>query len=154
MAPDARQDAITAAPTMALECLAQDARTELLVVGDEGGGPLRAKLGRTAGREVLSHVACPLVLVPARDAHTSPEMRAVVCGVDDNHAAPRVAAGAAGLARRLGARLHIVHVLKPPRWPRPGQLAQSWTSSDARRRSRAVFANCRAALPEDVSADS
>lgn len=151
MPPDTREDAITAAPAMALERLAQDARTELLVVGDEGGGPLRAKLAGNAGREVLSDVACPLVLVPARaPANPDTDMATVVCGVDDDDAAPGVAAGTARLARRLGARLLIVHVRERAA---PDQLTPSQLSDAARGRSRRVFANCRAALPADVSAE-
>jgi nucleotide-binding universal stress UspA family protein len=152
---DARHDAITAAPAMALERLAQDPRTELLVVGDEGGGPLRAKLEGNAGREALRDVACPLVLVPARaaDAGQEADMGTLVCGVDDDDAAPGVAAGAAGLARRLNARLHIVHVLERPPTAPPGAHAPSLRSGEARAGAGQVMTRCRAALPAQIRAE-
>ena len=152
LAPDTREDTMTAAPTMVLERLAQDTRTELLVVGDEGGGPLRAKLEGNAGRSVLSDVQCPVVLVPGPSAGSTDEadITTVLCGVDDDDdgAAPAVAAAAARLATGLGARLRIVHVVEralsgaPPEPVAPSQLPD-----DGRYESERLFANCRAALP-------
>ena len=156
MAPDTREDTMTAAPAMALERLAQDPRTALLVVGDEGGGPLRAKLEGNAGRSVLSDVRCPVVLVPRRRAGTTDEadIATVLCGVDDDGAAPAVAVAAASLAERLGARLRIVHVLErslsgaPPEPVAPSQLG-----GDGRNESERLFATCRAALPPHAAAE-
>lgn len=73
--------------------------------------------------------------------------------VDDDDA-PAVTAGAARLARRLDARLRIVHVLERAlsRAP-PEQVAASGPSAEGRDESGRLFARCRAALPAEAGAD-
>lgn len=151
-----REDAITAAPAMALERLAEDPRTEVLVVGDQGGGAIRAKLEGNPGRAVLDSVRCPLVLVPPPDpARPSGEgdLSTVVCGVDDDDEAPVVAAGAGLLAQRLEGRLRIVHVRRRARSGAPPEQLVPSASDEKAVEAEELFARCRAALPPDVDAE-
>jgi nucleotide-binding universal stress UspA family protein len=109
-ATGARHEILVGAPGDALRQLTERPAIDLLVVTDSGGGPVAAKLGGNAGRDVLRDARCPVVLVPAASTGALPDPLAIVCGAGDDPAGEEVTGFAEALARRLDASLEIVRV--------------------------------------------
>jgi nucleotide-binding universal stress UspA family protein len=106
----ARRNEVEAMPAQGLRDIATDPDTQLLVVADEGGGPVASKLAGSPARDVLRDSRCPVVLAPPIEI-VLPETPVVGYGLDrDDEVAPTVAAFAGALAYELGADLRQVHV--------------------------------------------
>jgi len=108
-----RTDTVLAAPSDALVALSEAPRTALVVTRDEGGDILRGLFGAAPARAGLRAAACPLVLASSHARTDLPPAPTVVAGVDEDDQAPTVAEVAGALARGLGGRLRLVHVVAP-----------------------------------------
>lgn len=109
----ARCEIVSGPPAPLLDRLVLRPDIAALVIGDRGGGPLRAALAGGLTRPLLTRARCPLAVVPRTAGAAAVEhAAAVVCAVDDD-VALSVAATAGALACDLGARLFVVHALPP-----------------------------------------
>lgn len=81
---------------------AEDA--DLLVLGTHGYGAVESALLGSIGRQVVTHAACPTVLVP----HDPGELGRFVVGVDGSEEALHALRWAVALARVVGADVEVV----------------------------------------------
>jgi nucleotide-binding universal stress UspA family protein len=86
-------------------------RSATLVLGTRGLGPAALVLGSVA-LAVALHAECPVVLVPPGTAGAPPD-REVVVGVDLRGDCGPVLTYGFEQAKRLGVRLHALHVWRP-----------------------------------------
>lgn len=148
-----RSETILGLAAEELQRLSEAESTTLLVVADDGGGPLSSVFSANASRKAIRRAACPLVLV----SHRTPEhanVRNILCGVDEHEATGDVAAAAADLAERLGGRLRFVHVA--PRalsGAEPQQTPLAELDENSREAAEAAFDACRAVLAPTTTAD-
>jgi nucleotide-binding universal stress UspA family protein len=149
----ARADAIVASAAEAAAEVAASPQTALLVVADDGAGPLMGRLAGEPARKVLRDAACPVVVVPPGEPERLDGRSRVICGLADTPEAASVAAVAGDLAVGLGGRLTCVHAAggqpsaSPPVWAEPTDLHPADVE-----RIDALVHRCRAALPETASA--
>ena len=100
-----------ASAASALHALAEDEDAGLLVVGSERrSNPGRVRAGSTAGR-LLHGSPCPVALVP-RD-WTAHAVETVGVAFVDSEEGRQALRGAHAIARRVGARLRAITVVKP-----------------------------------------
>ena len=100
-----------ASAASALHALAEDEDAGLLVVGSERrSNPGRVRAGSTAGR-LLHGSPCPVALVP-RD-WTAHAVQTVGVAFVDSEEGRQALRGAHAIARRVGARLRAITVVKP-----------------------------------------
>jgi nucleotide-binding universal stress UspA family protein len=136
----ARCEIVSGPPAALLDCLVHRPDIAALVIGDRGGGPLRASLAGGLTRPLLTRARCPLAVMPrTAGAAAVDDVAAVVCAVDDDDVAVTVAAIAGALACDLGARLFVVHALRP----QPGIRARDARESAVRR----LLDECLALVP-------
>lgn len=119
-APDADARLVEGSPAERLVGLAEEEDAELLVVGSRGYGSLRSAMLGGVSRRVIQDARCPVVVVPPGASLDGPEddqggEGVVVCGVDGSAHALAAARLAGRLARRLGARLLVVHARQDPK---------------------------------------
>jgi nucleotide-binding universal stress UspA family protein len=136
-------------PAARLAAVATEEGAELVVVGSRGRNRLSSTLLGSVSRELVAHAPCPVLVVPpgSRGIHANAEADArptsVVCGVDESSAAQAVARQAATLARRLRARLAVVHAYRQrPYYP--------GVAGPARRAARARLEAIALTLPPGV----
>lgn len=106
------------APARGLLALAAAPRTELIVVGSRGRGPLRAALLGSVSRRLAAASPCPVAVLPreANGEWTTARVLArrskpkLVCGVDGSAPARAAVSCAAALARASGGSLLLAHV--------------------------------------------
>jgi nucleotide-binding universal stress UspA family protein len=96
-------------PATALVRTAGELRTDLLVVGSRGRGPLRAGLLGSVSRRLATMTPCPLVVVSPALRAPEPAPAAVVCGVGGDDSSDQAVRVADDLAARLGLGLVLVH---------------------------------------------
>jgi nucleotide-binding universal stress UspA family protein len=133
-----RRTRIDAPRHEALRRIARDPSTELLVVRDEGGGPMAAALSGSAARSITREATAAIVLVPEVEASLPVGAPTIVCAVDDGPVAETVAGFAGRLAARLGAMLHVLPARR--REEEPDEALS-------------LIERCRSALPSTVNAE-
>lgn len=136
---DVRQEAEPGAAAVAL--IAGSRRSQLLVLGAQGGGG-RIVLGSVAA-QVAAHARCPVVVL--RDDPRTHRSGPVAVGVDGSADATAAAVVAAGEAARRGQRLVLVHGW----WANPyASLTDRPTERDALtlRTAETVLAHAAAAV--------
>lgn len=149
-----RRATIVDLPAEALRRLSDAQDTRLLVIVDDGGGPLSSKFCGNAAREVIRDAGCPIVLVEPHSVPQYANIANILCGVHEDDATSDVAALAGALAERLGGRLRFVHVLPgAASGSAPQQVALDALDDDARQASQTVFDACAAALGGRAEAD-
>jgi nucleotide-binding universal stress UspA family protein len=119
----ARRARVDAPRHEALRRLACDPATGILVVRDDGGGPVVAGLASGTARAITREASSPVVLVPDVDASLPVGDTAIVCAVDTGPVADRVVALAGDLTAALGATLHVLHAGVGDRL---GELVERW----------------------------
>jgi nucleotide-binding universal stress UspA family protein len=113
--PSARCDVTEGAAAALLEAVSCRPDVAWLVLGDHGGGPLRAALEASLTRMLLTSAQCPLVVVPRHgDAGAIEEAHSIVCAVAADDLAPAAVGAAATLAGDLDVPLTIVHAVDGP----------------------------------------
>jgi nucleotide-binding universal stress UspA family protein len=148
-----RRDIVPGVPSEALQRLSEAEDTALLVVADDGGGPLTSVFAGNAPRGAIRSVACPMVLVPELMVEHA-NVRNVLCGVDEDDAAADVASAAADLAGRLGGRLRFVHVVgRAVSGAEPEQTPLGELDESSRRATEALFDRCRTVLGAQSTAE-
>lgn len=143
-----RYETMHESPGTVLEALARSPRTELLVAGDQGGGPLRAGSVRGALRASGS----PLILVPEHGTPPAPDhLRTVLCGLEDDEAVDAVVDCGAALAERLGGRLVLAHVRERPLVGAAPEIAVRADLGDlARETAERLFGRARSRVPKGL----
>ena len=93
-----------------LRAVAQERDAPLLAVGSRGRGPLGAALLGSVSSSLIRTAERPVLVVPPAAAGCPPLAgAAIACGVDGSFESRGAARFAADLARRLDARLVVVH---------------------------------------------
>ena len=97
-------------PASALLDVADEVGAQLLVVGSRGRDLVRSSLLGSVSQQTIARMLRPVVVVPAAVSPVWDGVKCIVVGIDDTLPSGSAAAWAGGLARRLGARLILVHV--------------------------------------------
>src|SRR5699024_6438143 len=114
-------------PREALEEISE--RTDLLVVGTRGLGPVLGSLLGSVSRGILHDAGCPVAVIRSDEHRAGP----VLAAYDGSDAAGEAVDEAADLAAAWGAVLRVIHVRAGATPPRPGdgEAADAGSRSDA-----------------------
>jgi nucleotide-binding universal stress UspA family protein len=143
--PSARCDVTDGPAARLLEAVSRRPDVAWLVIGDHGGGPLRAALEANLARILLTSAHCPLLVVPRHgDARAIEDAHAILCAVADDGAAPAAVAAAATLAGDFDVPLTIVHAMDAPY---PGRVRRQ------AKRVAPLLDRCVSLVPASIEAE-
>jgi nucleotide-binding universal stress UspA family protein len=126
-------------PAQALVDASADA--DLLVVGARGLGRFKRLVLGSVSTACLHHSRCPVVIVRDGEPSRRADPPRVVAAVDGSPGSRRALAFAVDAARRMGARVEVVHAWTTPVYPAHPLVPATFEVTDFEESARAVIAD-------------
>jgi nucleotide-binding universal stress UspA family protein len=143
---------VEGSPARGLQELAEELEPAAVVVGSTHHGVIGRVLAGDVAAGLLHDTPCPVAIAP-RD-HAEHAIERIGAAYDGSPESDAALAAAAGIAGRVGAKVHAYTVLESPDWG-PPYVAPGWIPSptDERERREATQAaadRALAAIPEEL----